>query len=211
MFNKIVSITLFLLFIIPSFAFADVIQLPRTGQTVCYDTAGGVIDCSTVSGKGQDGDLRAGTPWPDPRFTDNADGTVTDNLTGLIWLKNARCNDTVGGIAGGTMPWANAITWSNNLADGKCGLSDWSSAGQWRLPNVNELESLVNAEQSDISAWLIGQGFTNVQGWTWSYWSSSTYAYNTPQSAWVVELWGGSVNPGVKSSLCFVWPVRAGQ
>ena len=26
---------------------------------------------------------------PSPRFTDNNDGTVTDNLTGLVWLKNA--------------------------------------------------------------------------------------------------------------------------
>jgi hypothetical protein len=34
-----------------------------------------------------------GVAWPNPRFTDNSDGTVTDNLTGLIWLKNANCTD----------------------------------------------------------------------------------------------------------------------
>ncbi len=30
-------------------------------------------------------------PWPDPSFTDRGDGTVKDNLTGLIWLKDANC------------------------------------------------------------------------------------------------------------------------
>ena len=48
----------------------------KTGQTTSYAT-------------GDDGDLEKGLAWPNPRFTDNEDGTVTDNLTGLIWLKNA--------------------------------------------------------------------------------------------------------------------------
>ncbi|MCW9078616.1 MAG: hypothetical protein OQK74_05525, partial [Gammaproteobacteria bacterium] len=30
---------------------------------------------------GDDGDLEKGVAWPSPRFTDNLDGTVTDNLT----------------------------------------------------------------------------------------------------------------------------------
>jgi len=50
----------------------------KTGQTTSYAT-------------GDDGDLQRGIPWPNPRFTDNEDGTVTDNLTGLIWLKDANC------------------------------------------------------------------------------------------------------------------------
>jgi hypothetical protein len=79
--------------------------VPQTGQTTKYVA-------------GDDGDAQMGVPWPSPRFTDNANGTVTDNLTGLVWLKNANCADTVGGIAGGAMTWANAITRSNNLATG---------------------------------------------------------------------------------------------
>ncbi|UCE55232.1 MAG: hypothetical protein JSV31_07260 [Desulfobacterales bacterium] len=50
----------------------------KTGQTDSY------ADCD-------DGDLEKGIVWPVPRFTDNEDGTVTDNLTGLVWLKNANC------------------------------------------------------------------------------------------------------------------------
>jgi len=62
--------------------------LPATGQTGCWDSSGGSITCADT---GQDGDIQAGVALPDPRFTDNGDGTVTDNLTGLIWLINANC------------------------------------------------------------------------------------------------------------------------
>lgn len=50
--------------------------VPKTGQTTCYDANGSVIPCA---GTGQDGDIQAGVAWPDPRFTDNGNGTVTDN------------------------------------------------------------------------------------------------------------------------------------
>jgi len=85
---------------------------------------------------GSDGDLQKGVTWPNPRFTDNTDGTVTDNLTGLIWLKDANCDESKN--------WANALTWCNSLASGACGLTDNSVAGDWRLPNVKELHSLID-------------------------------------------------------------------
>jgi hypothetical protein len=83
-------------------------------------------------------------------------------------------------------------------------------AGNWRLPNVNELESLINAEQTNIAAWLNlpAQGFSNVQASY--YWSSSTYAYDTT-GAWNVIMFGGYVYGNVKTSTGYVWPVRAGQ
>src|SRR5918992_5748088 len=56
----------------------------QTGQTQCWDTAGALIPCE---GTGQDGDIQAGVAWPVPRFTDRGNGTVRDNLTGLIWLQ----------------------------------------------------------------------------------------------------------------------------
>ena len=58
-------------------------RLPKTGQTGCWDHAGDPIDCA---GTGQDGEHQAGISLR-PRFTDHGDGTVTDNLTGLIWMK----------------------------------------------------------------------------------------------------------------------------
>ncbi|MEI6209969.1 MAG: DUF1566 domain-containing protein [Desulfuromonadales bacterium] len=121
-------------------------------------------------------------PWPSPRFTDNANGTVTDNLTGLIWLKNANCF--------GTQAWSTAVASANNLAKGACGLTDGSSAGQWRLPNVLELRSLVNEQQGIPATWLNTQVFSNVK--KYFYWSSSTGASNADY-AWLVGVGSGGV------------------
>ncbi len=110
-------------------ACAASIQLPSSGQTKCYDAYGDEIPCT---GTGQDGAIQAGVAWNDStRFTNNGNGTITDNLTGLIWLQNANCNETVGGIskASSYLNWSNALIWSNNLASGKCGLTDSSIAG----------------------------------------------------------------------------------
>src|SRR5438270_6148206 len=71
----------------------------RSGQTKCYDPGGGVTPCPNT---GMDGELRRGAVWPSPRFTNNNNGTVTDNLSGLIWLRNANC-------AGGTRDWGTAL------------------------------------------------------------------------------------------------------
>ena len=53
--------------------------VPKTGQTTSYASY-------------DDGYYEKGVQWPNPRFTDNLDGTITDNLTGLIWMKNANCS-----------------------------------------------------------------------------------------------------------------------
>ncbi len=187
---------------IPAAAVSSVINLPETGQTTCYDAGGSVIDCAT-QGQTQDGAVLAGVSWPSPRFKDNRDGTITDNLTGLVWLKRANCF--------GRRDWATALSDANGLADGACGLTDGSSPGDWRLPNVNELESLINAEVANPAAWLgdPAQGFDNVL--LSSYWTATTFAELT-EDAWVVSMSNGEVvgaNPKVIT--IYVWPVRAGQ
>ncbi len=133
-------------------------------------------------------------------FTDNGDGTVTDNLTGLIWLKNANCF--------GERNWTQALSDANGLASGDCGLTDGSSAGDWRLPNLNELRSLFDPGLS--SPFLpAGHPFTGVQSDI--YWSSTTYAV-IPDLAWDVALSSdGLVLYGDKSWTRHVWPVHGGQ
>ena len=181
----------------PLFLFASEVNLPKTGQTTCYDEGGNVIDCAQTS---QDGDIQSGVDWPEPRFEDNEDGTITDHLTGLIWLKNAGC--------AGRLNWNDALDYCNNLESGSCGLTDGSVAGDWRLPNIIELESLINAEELNPVAWLNSQGFTSVQ--TYYYWSATTYAYRT-YGAWIVSMYHDFVNHRNKSYTYYVWPVRAGQ
>ena len=44
----------------------------------------------------------------------------------------------------------------------------------WHLPNINEMESLVNAGQNDSATWLNTQGFINVQ--SNYYWSATSSA-----------------------------------
>src|SRR4030095_1336400 len=54
---------------------------PATGQTTCWDSSGVVIPCA---GTGHDGDIQAGATLA---YTDNGDGTITDNNTGVMWEK----------------------------------------------------------------------------------------------------------------------------
>jgi len=184
---------------------------PKTGQTECYKSASpwGTCTCGdTNCPSGQDGDLEKGVSWPNPRFTDNSDGTVTDNLTGLIWLKNANCY--------GTRSWANALSDANALANGTCSLSDGSIAGDWRLPNVREMQSLVHYGVYDpvvpntagTAKWTEGAPFTGVQSDL--YWSSTAGAYYTDY-AWYVYLNDGYVEDASKAAAYYVWPVRGGQ
>lgn len=187
-------ITVLALFGLYSFAHATPpAPLPQTGQISCYDTAGTNISCA---GTGQDGELRAGVLWPFPRFTDNGNGTVTDNLTGLIWLQNANCF--------GTQSWTYALYLANSLASGKCGLSDSSSVRQWRLPNINELESLMPYNNSNVI-------FTDVKFVYWSSSSQENLITNAWSNAWVVNMSGDEVFFRSKTDSYYVWPVRAGQ
>jgi len=174
---------------------ASPVGIAKTGQTDCYDTGGTVISCT---GTGQDGEYQNGVSV-DPRFTDNDDGTVTDNLTGLIWLQDANCF--------GQRNWTNALSDANTLADGSCGLTDGSVAGDWRLPNVRELHSLIDYSQYN-KALPPGHPFSGVV--IFYYWSSTSVAAH-PHVAWQVYVYDGLVvNAGTKTANHYVWPVRGG-
>ena len=199
--NRIVMILAFIIFLLPVLSSAGEINLPKTGQETCYDESGNVIECTNT---GQDGDIQAGVEWPEPRFVDNGDGTVTDNLTGLMWLKDANC---LGARAG----WQGAL---NFVADFNTNPSNYTCTNytanytDWVLPNIVELESLVNAEESIPALWLNTQGFANVQ--SAGYWSSSTIVSHTGY-AWYVSMVVGDVSNNGKTYFFYVWPVRGGQ
>jgi hypothetical protein len=177
------------------------IHLPRTGQTTNYAS-------------GDDGALQKGVAWPSTRFTDNGNsvgsvynaGTFTDNLTGLIWPKDAS-NVAWGKTACNP---GTAKTWQGALDYVAClNANNYLYLSDWRLPNREELESLINTEVPDTSAWLNSLGFiTNVQSYL--YWSSTTYASNTA-SAWVIDMHYGDIVDYTKTnSDARVWVVRGG-
>jgi hypothetical protein len=66
------------------------------------------------------------------RYVDCGNGTVTDTVTGLIWLKDAYCL--------GSWDWTTANQAAAGLKTGGCGgtLADGSSPGDWRLPTKAE-------------------------------------------------------------------------
>ena len=142
----------------PAVAFKARVEV--TGQTACWDGNGTPIACT---GTGEDGDIQGGVPFPTPRFIDNGNGTVKDKLTNLIWLKDANCF--------GGRTWAQALMDANTLASGRCGLTDGSVAGSWRVPNLKELESLIDYSAFN-PALPAGHPFSSVQ--LTFYWSSTT-------------------------------------
>src|SRR3972149_36973 len=135
-----------------TFAFGAKALVEKTGQITSYSATGG-----------EDGDLKKGVKWPNPRFTDGGNGAVTDNLTKLIWLKNAN--------AFGGRTWEQALSDANTLSSGSAGLTGGSVGGDWRLPNVKELQSLIDfgyhnpalSSASGTRKWTSGNAFIGVQ------------------------------------------------
>jgi len=161
---------------------------------------------------------------PDPpcfnttqRFVDCANGTVTDTVTGLIYLKNAQCF--------GLQNWPTANESAAGLADDTCGLTDGSRAGDWRLQTREEWEGIL-MQSCTTDPEIVGNqspvpgcySDANDADSEWAsgvvtsfYWSSTTVETNTT-NAWYVTVANGSVSLNDKGvGELYVWPVRGGQ
>ena len=161
--------------------------VPRTGQTVAYRTR-------------DDGNLQRGVAPPVFRFIDNNDGTVTDLVTNLMWVKNPHALS--GNSSSLERTWQNGMDFSNGVA-----ISNFAGYNDWRMPNVRELHSLVDYGLQSL-ALPSGHPFINVQSAL--YWSSTTSAMNT-MAAWAVRLTDGSVEARLKGDQAGrIWPVRGG-
>jgi hypothetical protein len=184
----------------------------QTGQKTCYNTDGDVFDCL---GTGQDGELQAGTAWPLPRFQDNGDGTVTDNLTGLTWLKDVNCLGTNYplDVPSGKGEWQEALAAVAKINNGTFSAC---AAGQsdWRLPNRKEFQSLLDYSQSS-PALPAGHPFQNVTAVSpLHFWTSTSsgLVVDAPNFArgWYVSLYDGMIDNSLKNYAVRIWPVRGG-
>jgi hypothetical protein len=183
--------------------------LLKTGQTEC-DQGNQMLAACPGAPEGQDGEVQAGVPRS---YSDNGDGTIQDNVTGLTWEKLSS-DDSI-------HDWNQTYTWNDafrkiTVLNSTC----FATHCDWRLPNRRELESLIDA--GDFSP-AINPAFNtactppapgcDVTACSCTqldyYWSSTTDESN-PINAWAVDANIGSVNPGDKSLPFYVRAVRGG-
>jgi len=176
-------------------------SVPKTGQKTCWQmnvvNGTAIVNCGDANHvaitASQDGKIQAGVAWPNTRFVDNGNGTVKDNLTGLVWLKEAGC--------GGEKKWEAAVNWAKALLSGQCRLSDNSNAGDWSLPNIKEFQSIMDYS-GGIGNPPSGK-FSGDMGV--SYWSSTMY-HTDLLKAWRVV--NGIQDYKSIDSLHFAWAVK---
>jgi hypothetical protein len=158
--------------------------LPKTGQQYSYYP-------------GDDGQYQRGYPLGGgQRFIDNEDGTVIDLVTGLMWVK-----DLVQAGLGSRMYWYDALNVCENL--------DFAGHDDWRMPNINELMSIV--DHSRYNPAFDTLFFMPLPDAWVPYWSSTTYA-SWPDGAWAMYPYDGYKTVwGKPWDMCYVRPVRGGQ
>ena len=162
--------------------------LPDTGQTTCHEDPADDDDDEDGSCLGQDGSYATGCP-SEGRFVDNDNGTVTDNCTGLMWQQEAADDDP--------RDWRQALDYCENL--------EFAGHDDWRLPNVRELQSIVDYGRSDPAIDPVFGAFS-------SDYFSSTSGHSATHFAWAVGFDGGHVHFRGKRSddVSFVRAVRSG-
>lgn len=161
--------------------------LPKTGQNYPYYP-------------GDDGQYQKGYPLGGTqRYIDNGDGTVMDLATGLMWIKDPSM--APGGLFYERMYWYDAINNCENL--------EFAGWADWRLPNINELMSIVDHSRYG-PAFDLAFFMQFYDMWT-PWWSSTTNA-SWSDGVWVLYSYDGYKSCWGKSyDMCFVRPVRGGQ
>jgi hypothetical protein len=164
--------------------------------------------CFLVPGAVFPGD---GVDGPALSYTDNPDGTVTDNNTLLVWEKkvtggsSGTCNLTTNlhGVDS-TCTWAEATgVWIAAINTANLG-----GHNDWRIPNVNELQSIVDYSKPSpgptIASSFPGSTAADV------YWSSTATA-GFSSRAWIVSFFDGLVVTVDKNFSLGVRAVRGGR
>lgn len=155
---------------------------------------------------GDDGTYQKGAAWPDPVFTvgtASASNCVTDNRTGLMWLRNPSST---------TQNWSQALAYCEAL-DGNAGRGGYTD---WRMPNFNEMVSLYDfGVVNTIGIGMLPEGHPLLgpslgQDVVWSStsvpWSPGTLCWIFTTGEFLTSFGGGKNQAGT-----YVWPVRGGN
>ncbi len=155
--KKTILMSLFGLLMISSLK-AQLRDLPDTGQTTSY-----------TSTTGEDSYYTGNVP----SLTDNGNGTVTDNVTGLMWQQDD----------GGEMTWDNAVTYAENLT-----LAFYTD---WRLPTSHELLNILNYTTNPAIDVIYFPYSSN------NFWWGATAFIDDAERIWVTNA-GGGIGPHPK-------------
>jgi hypothetical protein len=136
--------------------------------------------------------VRAGQSGSFDNFIMNGDGTAIDPQSGLMWQMET---------APGTYTWQQALSYAQELNS-----ANYLGHTDWRLPNRNELQSLLDYSQGhpSIDPLLAADAVPSY------YWSSTT-CVNDPSDAWPFDFCHGYVHYAGKWNSYSVRVVRAGQ
>jgi len=195
----------------------NTVSIERTGDEWTFDL---VLDFSSdyntisVSGNATSDDpedctgIITGDAVKINRFTDMGNGTVRDNRSNLLWLKE--------GNAFGPMWCSSALAAANSLESGEHGLTDGSSQGDWRLPTKSEWEEFFDNNYSypaisnaaGDGRWSQGDAFNFSSNSTAFFWSQTAYDSNM-HVAYLDK--GRMVLYPCHNHGIWVWPVRTDQ
>jgi len=135
--------------------------LVETGQGNCYDADGAAINCPAKGEAfyGQDAQF-TGNAFS---FTNNGDGTISDNVTGLMWQKAPNADN---------LGWQRAIDYCDSL--------EFANQSDWRTPSLKEIFSISDFSQGwpylDTTYFdLSGADVSKAE----QYWSNNHYAGST--------------------------------
>jgi len=178
-------------------ATTNVASIDRAWQ-VSFNS-GGVLGNSLKSNSLNVRAVRGGkSTATDPLFI-NADNTVTDTSKGLLWER--KTDDGSLNDRDNLYTWEGALAWVATLNS-----ANYLGFNDWRLPNINELRSIVNYDRSSPAVDTIA--FPNML--LSHYWSSTTY-FDDTSSAWCLNFTTGVDDTVNKGSTHYVRAIRGGQ